>query len=81
MMSFKVRHTRNMTAVMMKLTESSEPRSKPTHVMIENAMLGGYLLFQDGNGERKTIKSEWSKVDGGYELRRKKHVYFTKRCP
>jgi hypothetical protein len=38
------------------------------------------LYFVDVRGNKRTTsRDDWRKVDGGYELHTRKHIYFTKR--
>lgn len=51
-------------------------------VTIEKHTVNRKLYFVDAKGNKKdTSKEEWRKVDGGYELIGRKHVYFTKKFP
>jgi hypothetical protein len=58
------------------------PTVKRLIVMIRKNRLNRTLYFVDAKGkDRTTSREEWRKVDGGYELGGRKHVYFTKKFP
>jgi hypothetical protein len=58
------------------------PSVKRIKVVIQKHTFRRGLYFIDPKGtERRTTKDKWQKVDGGYELRTRRHIYFTKRFP
>ncbi|POR31937.1 Uncharacterized protein TPAR_07840 [Tolypocladium paradoxum] len=56
--------------------------SKRMRVTIEKHTLTKKLYYRDANGNKiDTTEKEWTKVDGGYEKRGRRHVYFAKTFP
>ncbi|KAJ4314844.1 hypothetical protein N0V84_008675 [Fusarium piperis] len=61
---------------------SSGPQKKPIEVKIQKSRFGRGLYFLDAKKHKKqTTKREWTKIEGGYMLSGRKHVYFTKKFP
>jgi hypothetical protein len=63
--------------------ESGSSRGKKKVRVVELSKVGrGKYTFANSKGKLvETAKSEWEKVDGGYEFSGGKHVYFTKKLP
>lgn len=62
--------------------DSSHPQKKSIEVKIQKSKFGKGLYFLDAKKhKKKTTKKEWSKIEGGYMLPGKKHVYFAKKFP
>ncbi|EEU43002.1 uncharacterized protein NECHADRAFT_83683 [Fusarium vanettenii 77-13-4] len=62
--------------------DSSRPQKKSIEVKIQKSRSGKGLYFLDAkNRKKKTTKKEWTKIEGGYMLPGKKHVYFAKKFP
>lgn len=60
--------------------EVSSRRKRVTVSISKHPSEGFY--FRDAKGYKKdTTKKEWVQVDGGYELKGGKHIYFMKRFP
>ncbi|KAH6627772.1 hypothetical protein F5144DRAFT_283697 [Chaetomium tenue] len=58
------------------------PTVKRLVVTIQKSRLGKKLYFVDAKGnDRTTSREKRRKVEGGYELGGRKHVYFTKKFP
>ncbi|RSM14359.1 hypothetical protein CEP52_001372 [Fusarium oligoseptatum] len=61
---------------------SSRPQKKSIEVRIQKSKSGKGLYFLDAKKhKKKTTKKEWTKIEGGYMLPGKKHVYFAKKFP
>lgn len=61
---------------------SARPQKKSMEVNIQKSKLGRGLYFLDAKNKKKnTSKKEWIKIEGGWMLSGKKHVYFTKKFP
>ncbi|RSM19765.1 hypothetical protein CDV31_001396 [Fusarium ambrosium] len=61
---------------------SSRPQKKSIEVKIQKSKSGKGLYFLDAKKhKKKTTKKEWTKIEGGYMLQGKKHVYFAKKFP
>ncbi|RSL71603.1 hypothetical protein CEP54_001202 [Fusarium duplospermum] len=61
---------------------SSRPQKKSIEVRIQKSKSGKGLYFLDAKKhKKKTTKKEWTKIEGGFMLQGKKHVYFAKKFP
>ncbi|KAF5974096.1 hypothetical protein FBULB1_7928 [Fusarium bulbicola] len=61
---------------------SSHKRHRRRTVKIEKRTFTGNLYFINANGDKiDTSKKEWKRVEGGYELKGRKNIYFTKHFP
>lgn len=63
--------------------EAGSSRGKRKVRVVELSKVGrGKYTFANSKGKLvETAKSEWEKVDGGYEFTGGKHVYFAKKLP
>lgn len=62
--------------------DSSRTQKKSIEVRIQKSKSGKGLYFLDAKKrKKKTAKKDWTKVEGGYMLPGKKHVYFAKKFP
>ncbi|KAM3555348.1 hypothetical protein MY1884_005635 [Beauveria asiatica] len=65
-----------------KLPDSQAAEDRNTWVKVEVKKRGRDFHYRDYKGhDKSSAKSDWEAVNGGYVLRGKKHVYFTKKLP
>lgn len=63
-------------------TKTVTPTRRKVTVTIKKRWLSGSLYYTDARGrDIDTSRSEWTKVHKGYELRGRRHTYFTKSFP
>ncbi|KAF5619783.1 hypothetical protein F52700_11611 [Fusarium sp. NRRL 52700] len=61
---------------------SSHRHYKRKKVRIEKHLVTRKLYYLNANGDKiDTSRGQWTKVDGGYELKGRKNVYFTEQFP
>ncbi|KAM3543663.1 hypothetical protein ARSEF1564_003423 [Beauveria bassiana] len=65
-----------------KLPDSQAAESRNTWIKVEVKKRGREFHYRDYKGhDKSSAKSDWQAVDGGYVLRGKRHIYFTKKLP
>ncbi|KAG5801693.1 hypothetical protein H9Q74_009187 [Fusarium xylarioides] len=61
---------------------SSHRHHKRKKVRIEKHLVTRKLYYLNANGDKvDTSRAQWTRVDGGYELKGRKNVYFTEQFP